>query len=55
MGKKFRFVVIDLDKSPDFPQNFVCLLPQGFNGKQDSNFRTLFKEKSLEQAKALLR
>ena len=54
--KSFRFAVVDFSKSKSYPQNFVCMLPSQFGkGKTDSAFLKLFGDKSLEQAKALLK
>ena len=54
--KSFRFIVIDANKSKSYPQNFVCMLPSQFGkGKVDSAFLKLFGNKSLEQAKSLLK
>ena len=56
LRKNFRFAVVDLSKSKSYPQNFVCMLPLKFGaGKVDSAFFKVFKDKSLEQAKALLK
>jgi hypothetical protein len=54
--RSFRFIVVDLSKSKSYPQNFVCVLPLKLGkGKSDSAFLKVFKDKSLEQAKALLK
>jgi hypothetical protein len=54
--RSFRFAVVDLSKSKSYPQNFVCMLPVKLGaGKSDSVFLHVFKDKSLEQAKALLK
>ena len=54
--KNFRFAVVDLNRSKSYPQNFVCLLPLQFGyGKSDSAFNRVFKDKSVDQAKALLK
>ena len=58
LRKSFRFVVVDLSKAKSYPQNFVCILPINLgvgDGKSDSAFVRVFKDKSLEQAKALLK
>ena len=56
LRKSFRFAVVDFSKSKSYPQNFVCVLPvQLGKGKSDSAFLKVFKDKSLEQAKALLK
>jgi len=54
--KSFRFAVVDSSKFKSYPQNFVCMLPSQFGkGKVDSAFLKLFGDRSLEQAKALLK
>jgi hypothetical protein len=55
-GKKYRFAVIDLDKSPDYPANFVCILPSTMRDEKKSNniFQKTFGSKGPKQAKALL-
>jgi hypothetical protein len=55
-GKRFRFAIIDLDKSKDYPANFVCLLPSQLKpeGRDLSVFRRVFGEESLPVAKRLL-
>jgi hypothetical protein len=56
LRRSFRFAVVDFSKSKSYPQNFVCVLPvQLGKGKVDSAFLKVFKDKSLEQAKALLK
>jgi hypothetical protein len=56
VGKRFRFAVVDLDKSNSYPSNFVCMLPTHMSekGKSKSIFLQVFGDKSLEQARALL-
>ena len=56
LGKRFRFAVVDLDKSKSYPANFVCVLPTQMSdkGKSKSVFLQVFGDKSLEQARALL-
>jgi len=51
-----RFAIVDLDKSQDYPSNFVCMLPQRVSGnsKQYSVFVKVFGDHSLELAKRLL-
>ena len=54
--RSFRFAVVDFSKSKSYPQNFVCMLPVQLGaGKSDCFFLHVFKDKSLEQAKALLK
>ena len=56
LGKRFRFAVVDLDKSKSYPANFVCMLPTKISagGKSQSVFLQIFGDKSVEQARALL-
>jgi len=56
VGKRFRFAVVDLDKSKSYPSNFVCVLPTQMSdkGKSKSVFLQVFGDKSAEQARALL-
>ena len=56
VGKRFRFAVVDLEKSDSYPLNFVCMLPAHMNdkGKSKSIFLQVFGDRSLEQARALL-
>ena len=55
-GRYIRFAVIDLDKSKNYPANYVCMLPlqPRANGKVHNVFSELFGEDSLELAKQLL-
>ena len=55
-GRYIRFAVIDLDKSKNYPANYVCMLPQQprANGKAHNVFSKLFGNDSLELAKRLL-
>ena len=55
LRKSFRFAVVDFSKSKSYPQNFVCMLPLQLAGKSDSVFLRVFKDKSFEQAKVLLK
>ena len=55
LRKSFRFAVLDFSKSKSYPQNFVCVLPVNLTAKSDSAFVRVFKDKSLEQAKTLLK
>lgn len=54
--KHIRFAIIDLDRSPDYPVNFVCNLPKNIKIKerQPSNFSKTFGEKKMEVARSLL-
>ena len=56
LGRKFRFAVLDLDRSVDYPANFVCVLPTAISneGKVNNVFFQIFGKESLEQAKLLL-
>jgi hypothetical protein len=55
-GRHIRFAVVDMDKSKEYPANYVCLLPANprANGKVHSTFSRLFENDSLELAKTLL-
>jgi hypothetical protein len=54
---QYRFAVIDLDKSKQYPQNFVCMLPKNIKLKvKPSNiFEKVFGKDSIEIAKQLLK
>jgi hypothetical protein len=56
MGKRFRFAVVDLEKSKSYPSNFVCMLPTQMSekGKSKSIFLQVFGDRSLVQARAFL-
>lgn len=56
VGSRFRFAVVDLEKTRGYPSNFVCMLPIQISGKSklDSSFMHIFGEKSIQQARALL-
>jgi hypothetical protein len=51
-----QVVVVDLDKSKQYPLNFVCILPQttGFWGRPSNIFGRVFGANSLEVATKLL-
>jgi hypothetical protein len=53
---KHLFAVIDLDKSKQYPQNFVSVLPRHIKAivKPANAFEGLFGNKSLEMANQLL-
>ena len=55
--KHIRFAIIDLDRSLDYPINFVCNLPKSIklNERQPSNFSKTFGDKKVEVAKKLLK
>jgi hypothetical protein len=56
MKTEVQIVVVDLDKSKKYPQNFVCILPQATTsgGKTSNIFNKVFGQNSLEVAKKLL-
>ncbi len=56
LGRRFRFAVVDLEKSSDYPANFVCLLPTivGNEGEATNVFCRIFRDRSLGQAILLL-
>jgi len=53
---KHLFAVIDLDKSKQYPQNFVTILPRNIKAmvKPANVFEEMFGNKSLEMAEQLL-
>jgi hypothetical protein len=55
-GWHIRLAVLDLDRSKNYPANFVCLLPMNLraNSKADNTFSKIFGSGSLELAKQLL-
>jgi hypothetical protein len=55
--KRIRFVVVDLDRSKEYPLNFVCILPKQIkeNDGHYTKFERRFGDESLELAKKLLR
>jgi hypothetical protein len=56
MKTEVQVVVVDLDKSNKYPQNFVCILPQTAisRGKTSNIFSKVFGQNSFEVAKKLL-
>jgi len=52
-----QVVVVDLDRSIDYPLNFVCVLPQAVisPGKHINIFCKIFGTSSLEVARTLLK
>jgi len=54
--KHIRMSILDLDKSPNYPVNFVCNLPKSIkaNERTPSNFSKTFGEKKIDVAKTLL-
>lgn len=57
LTERFRFAVVDLDKSRNYPENYVCMLPLdiGGNGRYSSVFLKIFGDKSLSLAMQLLK
>ncbi len=51
-----QLVVVDMDKSSNYPLNFVCVLPRYFRllEKRSSQFAKIFGAKSMCLAKKLL-
>ena len=54
MKTEVQVVVVDLDKSKKYPQNFVCILPQTAITWGKNIFNKVFGSNSLEVAKKLL-
>ena len=56
MRNHIHFAVVDVDRSKDYPLNFVCVLPQQMSVmvKQSSAFAKIFGDQSLQVAKKLL-
>jgi len=56
MRNHIHFAVVDMDRSKEYPLNFVCVLPQQMSVmvKQSSAFAKIFGESSLQMAKKLL-
>ena len=52
-----RFVVVDIDRSRKYPQNFVCILPKQIkaNSRRHTRFQRKFGDESLDLAKKLLK
>jgi hypothetical protein len=57
MKTEVQVVVVDLDKSKNYPLNFVCILPQKAisSGKSSNIFSKVFGTSSLGVATRLLR
>ena len=55
--KRIRFAVVDLDRSKEYPINFVCILPKQIkeNGGYYTKFERKFGDESLDLAKKLLK
>ena len=53
---QYRIAIIDLDRSKQYPQNFVCMLPKNIKlkSKPSSIFEGIFGNQSLEMANQLL-
>ncbi|MGD0645688.1 MAG: hypothetical protein ABSA75_12355 [Candidatus Bathyarchaeia archaeon] len=56
METEVQVVVVDLDRSKEYPLNFVCVLPQitGSLGKHSNIFSKIFGASSLDVARKLL-
>jgi hypothetical protein len=54
LGRRFRFTVVDLEKSSDYPANFVCLLPTIVSNDANNVFCRIFGDRSVGQAILLL-
>lgn len=56
-GQYFRFAVIDLDKSKNYPANFVCMLPKKptVNDTPHNIFSKIYGKESILIAKQLLK
>ncbi len=52
--RRFGFVVINPEKSKDYPVNFVCILPLKVNSNFKTSFEQRFGDESAEVAKKLL-
>jgi len=54
---KFRFVVIDVNRSKHYPENFVCILPLSIKikTKPTNKFEKEFGAESIKIAKLLLK
>jgi len=55
-GQYFRFAVVDLDKSKQYPANFVCMLPKKptNNDTPHNIFSKIYGKDSIKLAKQLL-
>jgi len=57
-GPSYRFAVVNYSKAPEYPANFVCMLPikiELIKGKSLNTFGELFGEKSSDFAVELLK
>jgi hypothetical protein len=56
-GQYFRFAVIDLDKSRNYPANFVCMLPKKptINDTPHNIFSKIYGKESIKVAKHLIK
>ncbi len=54
---QYKIVIIDLDRTKQYPQNFVCILPKNIKlkVKPSSTFEKMFGKESIEIAKQLLK
>ena len=55
--EEFVFTVLDLDKSENYPQNFVCILPKSLGSKSsalNAKFQEIYGEESNKLAIKLL-
>jgi hypothetical protein len=52
-----KFAVVDLDRSKEYPVNFVCILPKQIkgNGRHHTKFERKFGDDSLDLAEKLLK
>lgn len=53
-SQHLRFVIIDLDKTKNYPMNFVCLLPKWLGHNHATIFEKIFGDQSFKVAKKLL-
>ncbi len=55
-SKRYRFAVVDLDRSKSYPANYVCMLPADIwnDTRNPSAFSKIFGDKSTVIAKQLL-
>lgn len=57
LNPKYRFIVIDLEKSRKYPENFVCILPKSIKVKPNpkNTFEKVFGKTSKDLAIDLLK
>ncbi len=54
-GRRYRFVIVDMEKKSDYPSNFLCMLPVRISSEGKlSAFVNLFGDESHVLAKRLL-